>query len=103
MLNLNMSKQDYIDDLISQGKTDDEIIKLLKEKYPATVKDPNAGKIMGPVSVEAFAGPEDTASKLDTGSSESQDEPEFDEFDASEELGTAGDLFKANLNIMQQI
>ena len=92
-----MSKQDYIDDLISQGKTDDEIIKLLKEKYPATVKDPNAGKIMGPVSVEAFAGPEDTASKLDTGSSESQDEPEFDEFDASEELGTAGDLFKANL------
>ena len=93
---LNKTREQYIDDLIAEGKTDEEILKLLEEfdVEPEPV-DLGLGKPTDPVNVEASAGSEDTASKLDTGSSESQDEPVFDEFDASEELSTWDERIKS--------
>ena len=75
---LNKNREQYIDDLIAEGKTDEEILKLLEEfdVEPEPV-DLGLGKPTDPVNVEANAGSENMASKSDTGSSELVDPDDF--------------------------
>jgi len=90
-----MDKQEYINSLVSQGLSDEEILNKVNEKFKTSSPDFQTPTAPGAV-VEETAVP-DMDSSLDPGSGDLQkNESPKKDFDAGEELSTADDLFKAN-------
>ena len=90
-----MDKQEYINSLVSQGLSDEEILNKVNEKFKTSSPDFQTPIAPGAVVEETAAPYMD--SSLDPGSGDLQkNESPKKDFDAGEELSTADDLFKAN-------
>ena len=96
-----MTREEIIEQLKNSNLSQVEKIARLEEfdrqQIPST-PDLGLGKPTDPANVkEATVGSEDMASTSGFGTLDLSAKPEYDDFDASEELSTADDLFKANL------
>ena len=99
-----MTREEFIEQLKNSNLSQVEKIARLEEfdrqQIPST-PDLGLGKPTDPANVkEATVGSVDMASTSGFGTLDLSAKPEYDDFDASEELSTADDLFKANLKTL---